>query len=305
MRSLFALSVILTTLFALPTPTTGQDQEGSRRGVLIRVDGDVSTPADAEYSLVVVVRGHLDARGRIGTVVVVDGTADFTGADVDGILMLDGRARLLDNTVVSGDVQLVDAELDVAEGSRVLGQVEEGARHQIFRGFWIFGALFALGTALALVLGGLLMALLAPHGVRVAGQAMTDEPLRVLVWTLGTWLLLPLGAVFVIPTVVGIPLGVGIFVFVLPTLAFLGYLISAIRLGDGLVAAVRKSVEQPRPFVAALTGTVALLLLGLAPWIGAFVPILAGAWGSGALLLTLVRAVGLRPGPVLDESVLT
>lgn len=276
----------------------GADSLGAQArpgGILVRTDGDVVVPAGVEHDVVVVVRGTLEVEGRVGTAVIVNGAGVFTGADVDEIIAFKSDVRLADGTVVSDDVQLVDANYEAGQGSTVLGEVKSGARHQVFRGFWIFGGLVAIGYALAMVLGSVIAATVAPHGVRVAGQALRDEPMQVTLWTLGAWLLLPLGALFAIPTVVGMPMGIGMFVFVLPTLAFLGYLVTAIRLGDWIVGKVRHSVEQPWPYVAAVVGTLFLLVLGLLPVLGGMVPMVAGALGSGAILLTLARGMGLPP----------
>lgn len=280
-------------------------QQAVRGGVVVRTDGDVTVPAGEERVLAVVVNGDLNVEGRVGTAIVVKGAAEFSGADVDEIVAFESRIVLQDTTTVSYNVQLVDSQLETGEASRVLGRVQEGARHQIFRGFWIFGGLVAIGYALAMIFGSVIAATVAPHSVRVAGQALRDEPLKVLVWTLGAWVLLPLSAVFAIPTVVGIPMGVGMFLFVLPTLAFLGYLVTAIRLGDWIVGGFTKSVEQPRPYFAAVAGTFTLLILGLLPLVGGWIPVVAGALGSGAVLLTLARGVGLPPERVLDRNVVT
>ena len=118
-----------------------------------------------------------------------------------------------------------------------------------------------------------------------------------IIWTLGLWVALPLAAIIAIPTVIGIPMGVGTFLFVLPALAFLGYLVTGIRLGDWIMEQLRKSVEQPRPYLAALAGIGTLLLLGMIPFLGGFVAPVAGALGSGAMLLTLWRGVRGVPEP--------
>lgn len=299
----FALAAFAGVVALVASPLDAQTVH--QGGIVFRSAGDVVVPAGEERILAVVVGGRLDVQGRVGTAIVVNGEGVFSGAQVDEIIAFNSTVALTDGTMVSANVELVDAELETQDGSQVLGRVQRGARHQVFRGFWVFGSLVAIGYALAMVLGSVIAATVAPHGVRAAGRLIGDEPLKVTVWTLGTWVLLPLGAVFAIPTIIGIPMGLGMFVFVLPTLAFIGYLVTAIRLGDWIIGKLRKSVEQPWPYFAAVTGTVTLLILGLLPVVGGMVPIVAGALGSGAVLLTLARGVGIPSQHVLERNTVT
>ena len=303
MRIPVALPATLLTLFMAssltpltPTLHAQQDaQQAEKGGVLVRVDGDVEVPDGERYEVVVVVRGDARISGEVTTVVVVRGSAVLFGADVENLVVVSGDALLTNGTRVTGDVGLVDAELQQDEGSTVLGEINEGPQHQVFRGLWVFGLFIAIGYVIAMLAAGLIAAAIAPHGLRVAGQALSSDPLVAIIWTLGVWVALPLAAIFAIPTVIGIPVGVGTFLFVLPALAFLGYLITGVRLGDWIMEKVKHSVEQPRPYLAALAGIGTLLVLGLIPFLGGFVAPIAGALGSGALLLTLWRGVRSRP----------
>ena len=290
------------TLFALMLAPPLAAQKFERGGVLVRMGGDVTVPAESQYAVVVVVEGTLTVEGEVGTAVIIKGAANFSGAQVEELVAFNSDVRLRDNTIVGGDAQLVNAALETEVGSRVMGEVQEGVRHQMSRGFWIFGALIAIGYMMAMIVGAVLAAAIAPHGIRLAGQAIWDEPLEVALWTLGVWVLLPMGAIFAIPTIVGIPMGVGMFVFILPTLAFLGYLVTAIRIGDFIVGRFRKSVEQPWPYLAAVVGTATLLVGGILPLVGGMVPMLAGAIGSGAILLVLARRAGVPVEPELTHA---
>lgn len=305
MKRISGWFLLLALLFPIATPSPALAQDPHPGGVLFQTQGDVDVPLGAGHRLVLVARGNLTVEGKVGTVILIDGEAEFTGAEVDEAIIVNGVLRLRDGSTVRTRVQLIDSEIDTDASSQVLVGVQEGARTQMLRGFWAFGTLVAIGYAIAMILGSMIAAGVAPHGVRVAGQAIADEPMKVVLWGLGAWVLLPLGAMALIPTIIGLPIGIGMFVFVLPTLAFLGYLIVAIRLGDFLMGRIRKGVEQPRPYRAAVIGTVLLLALGILPGVGGMIPMLAGAVGTGAVLLTLARGVGVRASTDIPHTIVT
>jgi hypothetical protein len=76
---------------------------------------------------------------------------------------------------------------------------------------------------------------------------------------------------------------------VLPTLAFVGWLVAAIWVGDWIVTRMRGSAEAGHPFLAAVIGVVVLAFAGLIPFVAA----VATWFGFGALLLMAWRI--LRP----------
>jgi hypothetical protein len=90
-------------------------------------------------------------------------------------------------------------------------------------------------------------------------------------------------------TVVGAPIGLALLFVLLPALAFLGWLVAAIWIGDWLVASTRGSREPGRPYLAAVLGVIVLALVGMVP----FVTAIATLFGFGALLLAAWRI--LRP----------
>ena len=101
--------------------------------------------------------------------------------------------------------------------------------------------------------------------------------------------LLPILALLVTATVIGAPIGLGALLVVLPALAFLGWIVAAIWVGDWILLRMRGSVEAGQPYAAALVGVVALAFAGIVPFVGA----IATLFGYGALLLMGWRI--LRP----------
>ncbi|HEX7241046.1 MAG TPA: hypothetical protein VF263_12310, partial [Longimicrobiaceae bacterium] len=103
------------------------------------------------------------------------------------------------------------------------------------------------------------------------------------------WIGVPALAVGVMSTVVGIPLGLGVLVFVLPVLGFLGYLATGLRVGAAVLRSTGAKPEPARPYASALLGVAILLLLGTVPGVGALATLLAATVGAGALVLGVWR----------------
>jgi len=153
--------------------------------------------------------------------------------------------------------------------------------------------LFAIGMLLASLLAGLLLAGLASRQVRAAERVISEEPLPVFVIGLVAAIAIPVLAIVAMITIVGAPLGLGILFGILPALAFVGFLVAAIFLGEELLG-TRKEPMAERPYRAALVGIVILQVVGIIPFIGGLVTAVASILGVGAILLLSWRT--LRSG---------
>jgi hypothetical protein len=100
---------------------------------------------------------------------------------------------------------------------------------------------------------------------------------------------LPLLGFLLVLTVIGAPTGFGLLFVLLPALAFLGWIVAAIWIGDWLVAGTRGSREPGHPYLAAVIGVIVLTLVGIIPLVTA----IATLFGFGGLLLAAWRS--LRP----------
>ncbi len=97
--SLVATSVvILLALFAPAALAAGPVT--STGSVILSVQGTVDVPAGSNPEAVVVVDGTATISGDADTVVVAGGTATLTGATVDSLVVIDGRADLQAGTTV-------------------------------------------------------------------------------------------------------------------------------------------------------------------------------------------------------------
>jgi hypothetical protein len=167
---------------------------------------------------------------------------------------------------------------------------------RIANGLRTFGILVGIGISLALLLGAHIAVAVAPVAMRRAAETLRGDIGLTLVCAGLLWLLMPWLALHLAATVVGLPIGLGLWIFVLPTLGFIGYLVSAVALGDALSRNARGNGPPAHPYLNASSGIGLLLALGLIPVIGAIVSVLAAIVGSGAVVLAAGRPVERSAG---------
>ncbi len=292
-KSPILLLAVFLVMAILAAPAAAQTA-GDGESVLVRVSGDLVVPAGEDNGLVVVVEGDLDFQGTATTVVVVNGNADFTDATLETLIVISGSANLGADTVVTGDVQLVDSDLTQDPTATVEGSVNRGVGSEIASGFWVVGFLFMIGWAILVVLAGLLMAAVAPDLARRAGRTITEDLLPSILAGLVLWIPIPIAAALVFATIVGIPTALAIWLFALPVLGFVGFIVAGIRLGEYAIA---RDGGTGHPYLASLLGVGALVIAGAIPIIGPIVVTIASFLGSGALALEAFRSARRQPQP--------
>lgn len=279
------LTILFSVLLAGPAAAQGNADD---EGVLLRVNGDVVVQAGETHGVVVVVDGNLDFDGTATTIVVVNGTANLNGATLTTLVVVSGRANLGPGTTVTGDVRLVDSPLTQDSTAIVEGSISKGADSDFFNGFWIVGLLFMIGWAVLVVLGGLLLAAIAPDLARRAGRTITSDLGPTILAALLVWIVIPIVGVLLFATIVGIPTALALWLVALPALGFVGFLVAGIRIGEYITA---RNGGVGHPYLASFVGLVALIIVGAVPVIGPLVVAIAGFLGSGALALHAFRAI--------------
>ncbi len=229
---------------------------------------------------VYVANGDVTVRGTVdGDIVVADGDVTIRGHVQGDVVTLAGTATLGRRGVVDGDVVYADKKPQVASGAQVGGKVEKlkvgdiGTAVKI--GVWV------AVTVSTFVLGLLLLLLFPRAADAVARTARARTGLSALVGVLA-FILLPVIAFGVLFTVVGIPLGIGLLLALLP-LYGLAYTASAFVVG-------RLVLKKTARILAFIVGLVILRLLALVPFAGELVWVLATILGLGALLTAALRA---------------
>lgn len=292
------LIALLTLLVpAVPAAAVVGAPADSEDGLLLRINGDAGLGASESVGAAIVVQGDLTVLGEAKVVVVVNGTATLQGARVGTLVVVDGAAVLRSGTVVTGDVVVPNSTVAVDGTSWIDGDIVDDLSgfNRAFSAFnVVFSVAFAVGAALVTLIGALVFAAIGPGTARAAIRGIRADAGRVALSGLVFWIALPLLGVPLLLSVIGAPTAFAIWFVVLPGVAFLGYLVTGIWIGQLLVD---RQGERHHPYAAAALGTVILIGVGIIPLAGALVALAASLVGGSALAWTAWQAVQSGQAP--------
>lgn len=280
--------IVLIALGALALPATaGAGARSDHGDAVVVISGDVTVPRGETVDGVVVASGDVRIAGRSdGDVVVFSGDALISGRIDGDLVMASGQARLLPSAYVSGDVTYGDERPIVAGRAIVRGEVTEKSW-----GDSVDFLPFALGIGFWLLMGGsaailgALLLLIAPRAADAIFERSRERIGPLIAIGIAITICLPVAAVIAAITIVGIPLGIAIFLALLP-LAAIAYVASAWTLG-------RRIVKPPRHRILSfLAGLAILRLAALVPIAGGFVTLAAVVFGFGLLGAAIGAARG-------------
>jgi hypothetical protein len=271
--------------------------EGERTEVLVAVNASAGVAGTSETA--VVINGDAEISGATETVVVVNGDMVLEGADVSSVVVIGGTATIGAGTVVSGDVMTVNGTATVDPGATVSGEVRDIGPELAALGIILVPALllFAIGAALVTIVVALFIAALASRQVRAAEWLISNEPGPSLLFGFLGVFILPLLGVLALITVIGAPIGLVFLFSVLPTLAYFGWIVAAIWLGDWVLGRTTSGRQAERPYLAAVLGVILLGAIGLIPVAGSIAGLVASLFGLGSLLLLGWRTYRREPVP--------
>jgi hypothetical protein len=287
MKRLFLVIATVAILMGVAAPAVlaaGPTRAGSE--VLMAFNGDVTVPAGEQADTVFVANGTATIGGQVKNVVVISGSAILNGATLDNVFVTNGTVTLGPGTTVSGDVRTIDATVTQDPTAAVSGSVRAADADLIAFGAAIVPliVLFFLGFALVTVVAGLALAALAARQVRRAEELISHEPVETFIFGLAGLVVVPLVAILMMVTIIGLPLGLVILLMIWPAAAFGGYLITGIWIGEWLL--YRGGTPRPeRPYLASVLGLIVLQVAGIVPFVVPF----ASLFGFGAVLLLAWR----------------
>lgn len=300
MRRLLGIASALAIAFVLLAPVALAADPLQHTGrVLVSTEGDFTLPAGEQADVVVVVRGTATILGDANTIVVVDGAVSLQGATAETVLAVRSPVEIGPDSVVLGDVLKLDSPVHQTGNAEVFGEVTDLSTALIGIGVVLAPALLLLwvGFGLATVVAGLLLAGLAARQVREAEAAISHEPVLTLAIGIAGLFAFPLIAVLLIVTVVGAPLGIGILLGLWPLVAFTGYLVAGIWIGDWALRRLAPERLQERPYLAAVAGLLILEAISIVPVL-AVVSAIASLFGFGAVLLLAGRTLRSHHAPL-------
>lgn len=286
-RTLRILLLTLGVLLAL-VPMAALAADGDGEGdLLLRINGPIIVGPDQTYDNIIVIGDNATIEGTLtGSLFVVNGDAVVTGRVDTDITVVRGTLTL-GATAETRNVSVIRGTLIREPGATVTGDI---TRSNLNISAWTLGIvsiLFWAGMTIAVLAAGLIFAAIAGRQLTTASSLIGQETGPAIVAMLLAWVAMPVAMVMISFTLVGIPIGIGYFLFVLPVLWFLGYIVTGTLLGKSII---HRTVETERPYMAAVVGLMILQLIGLIPWLGGLLGFVAGIAGSGALLLLAWRA---------------
>jgi hypothetical protein len=252
------------------------------------LSGDLLVPRGRTVGEVFVIHGSVTVLGVVeGGVVVLDGPAAIAGQVRGDVVVLDGRLLLRDTAQIAGNV-LVGDDLHREDGAQVAGDVREGFRVSLEGPVAALGALLvSIAMAVSMLVLMVLLLVLAPRGVERLGVATRTAPFASAGWGLVVTIVLPVAAVVLAASVLGLPLGLAV-------LLGLGlvFLVGLAAAGWGIGRVV---VGPPRSRVGAMfAGWAIVAVVGLVPVLNAIMWGLAAVFGLGLIVVAAWRARGTR-----------
>jgi hypothetical protein len=291
MRRKPKLLIVLLTVFAImvmsPIAVLAQEASGDEEGLLLRVNHPVTIAENEIIDNVIVFGDNVTVEGTItGSLIVIDGDATIAGTVQEDAIVVSGTMNLASTAQVE-NVTVFRGELVRDPGAVVGGTVETGD-FQFNPWAWsFFSFVMWAGMTLVILVSGVIFAGIGARQLKAAGDATIEQPGPSFLGVLTAWVVLPVMMILVVFTLIGIPLGVGYFLFVLPALWFLGYLVAGTQIGRMIL---RRQVNEQHPYLAALLGLLILQLLAALPIPTGIISFLAGIYGSGALIAIAWKA---------------
>ncbi|HVN11336.1 MAG TPA: hypothetical protein VMT69_04530, partial [Kineosporiaceae bacterium] len=284
MRRLLAVAAtvaILILAFA-PAALAADTVSWTGRGAIVSYDGTVDVPAGQTVDGLVVINGTATIEGNVDSIVLVRSTATLTGATARNVLVVDSTASLGPGTTVTGQVTTLRGDVVRDATAVVMGRTTALDANLAALAVALIPILIVVwvGVYVAMVVAGLALAAFGARQVRTAEQLITRRPGQSLVAGLIATIALPVLFGVLTLTVIGAPIGLAMLLVGLPLLAFIGWLVAAIWVGDWLLGK-RGPVEAHHPYRAAVLGVVVLAVAGLLP----LVSLIATLFGIGAVVL--------------------
>jgi hypothetical protein len=272
-----------TSAFAQDEGTTPGDDDQ------VVLTGQLLVPEGATVGTAVIFNGNATIDGTATeSVVVFNGDVEITGTVGDDIVAFNGRVIVRSGADVGGDIASRQ-DPRVEQGASVRGQIKGVSGRFDLEGLgWVARYVWWFGYTISTLILGLVLLMFLPGVDSPLADAFRRRMGASFGFGAAIFFLLPIAAVLLLVVVVAIPLGVFL-LLALALLYTLGYVAGAHVLG-------RRLVNPPGSrFVAFLVGWLILRGIGLIPFLGGLVWVLASIAGLGALV---IAARGSKPAAV-------
>jgi hypothetical protein len=293
-----SIAVIAVGLSAVAAPALAQSTDEPLDGdAFVVFTGRLDLPSGAAASDAIIFDGDATIAGDVSdNAIAFNGDVLVTGRVGEDVIALNGRVTLGPGARVGGDVISSDTPI-IAPTATVSGRVRPGRSVDWdFENFTVVSRILVwLATSISAFLLGLLLILFVPRAVDATARTGIDRLGASIGFGFLVLIGVPIAAAITTGTLVGIPLGIGVF-FALALIYWVGYTVGAYTLGRRLIAA------PTHRMLAFLVGWAILRLLALIPVVGSLVWLAATVWGLGALVIA-ARTAGREPSDAVAAGV--
>ena len=289
-RSSVGLAAILGLSLILAPAAVAQDDDGPDTDDQVVLTGRLLVPEGETVQTAVIFNGSATIDGTVAeTLVVFNGRTEITGTVVEDVIVFNGSVVLRSGSRVGGDVVSRQTP-QIEDGATIEGSIDDLPTRWDYWDIAFVGRLawWLAYTVSTLVLG--LVLLMLARGLDPASiRALRDRLGATIGFGLLWFVLLPILAVLLFVTIVGIPLGLFL-LFALGLVYSIGYVVGGLALG-------RLVVKEPTSrYLAFLAGWGALRVIALVPFLGGIAWLVGTVLGLGTLWVAARAPSELRPG---------
>jgi hypothetical protein len=258
---------------------------------LVVITGGATVAFDKKVDGVFVVDGPVRIDGTVdGDVFVVSGDTEIFGVVTGDVTALSESAVIGSGARIGGDLRYGGEKPKISSGARIDGEISKESWSDLRPAGWIGWAVFWFAVTISSLALGLLLLLIAPRAADAAYRQARFGAWESAAAGLAIFILLPVLAVLALVTLVGLPLGIGLLLALLP-LGAIAYVTTLWVVGRALVKPPRGRV------VAFLAGWAVFRAIALIPFLGILAGFAATVFGLGVLGLALWRARSLGAPP--------
>jgi hypothetical protein len=288
-RSVGLAAMLGLCIVALAPGAFAQDDDGPDTDDQIVLNGRLVVPEGETVQTAVIFNGDATIDGTVADLLVVfNGRTEITGMVGEDVIVFNGSVVLRSGSRVGGDVISRQAP-QIEDGATVGGSVDDLATRWDFWNVTFVGRLgWWLAYSVSTLVLGLVLLLLAPGLDPASIRSLRDRLGGTIGFGLLVFVVLPIVAVLLFVTIVGIPLGL----FLLLALALvysIGYVVGALALGRRVVK------EDSSRYLAFLVGWGGLRLIGLIPFLGGLAWLVGTVLGLGTLWVARTKPAVMAP----------
>jgi hypothetical protein len=230
----------------------------------------------------VIFNGHATIEGTVREdLFVMNGDTEIVGTVNGDVVVFNGDVAVRSGAEIGGDL-VTQSTPQVEDGATIRGsQTNVATKFDYDMGAFAGRFVWWLGYTVSVLILGLLLLAFAPLLDEAVVETVRARLGSSIGWGVALFFLLPIAAVFLLVTVVGIPLGLFV-LFALALIYTIGYTVATHGVG-------RLVMRSSSRYVAFLVGLVILRALALIPIVGGLLWLLASVWGLG-LLAVAIRA---------------